>query len=184
MTYLMVSFPDRSIQLTNKGNSWKDLFDYTIVSADKPTFYTSKRPFRQYDNGRVNWDKVSSLEKGKVYVEGNLADFERFTKGKGERIVYFGDHLLSDVREPSRLSGWKTVVLISELDQEIQTQSNPMFGRLINEAHRVCETFMIVTHQKLETLTKKLSLGANEHIELLTDIQTDIVKIRRGKCVH
>ena len=52
------------------------------------------------------------LEPGKVYVEGNLSEFNRLLKWNGSNVAYFGDHLLADVREPSRESGWRTGIVI------------------------------------------------------------------------
>ena len=54
------------------GKHWRDIFDIVIVQARKPKFFTDKnRPFRIYDLDSHThvWDKVHSLEKGRVYYE-------------------------------------------------------------------------------------------------------------------
>lgn len=42
-------------------SAWRELFDVVIVSAGKPSFYTSDRPFRQISpvTGRIQWTQVS-----------------------------------------------------------------------------------------------------------------------------
>jgi HAD superfamily 5'-nucleotidase-like hydrolase len=57
-------------------HDWPDYFDYVMVQSGKPDFFLSnRRPFRQIDRrtGHIRWDKVSHLERGQIYVEGNLA---------------------------------------------------------------------------------------------------------------
>lgn len=56
--------------------NWTDYFDYVMVQSGKPDFFLSnRRPFRQIDRktGHIRWDKVASLERNQVYVDGNLA---------------------------------------------------------------------------------------------------------------
>uniref|UniRef100_A0A0K8V031 5'-nucleotidase domain-containing protein 3 n=1 Tax=Bactrocera latifrons TaxID=174628 RepID=A0A0K8V031_BACLA len=54
------------------GDKWREHFDVIIVQARKPKFFTDdSRPIRLYDettNSHV-WDRVSKLEKGKIYYE-------------------------------------------------------------------------------------------------------------------
>lgn len=54
------------------GSNWRDYFDVIIVQARKPKFFTDEsRPIRLYDektNTHV-WDRVSKLERGKIYYE-------------------------------------------------------------------------------------------------------------------
>jgi hypothetical protein len=54
------------------GNDWMRYFDVVIVQARKPKFFTDEsRPFRIYDYESQTqlWDRVTRLEKGKVYYE-------------------------------------------------------------------------------------------------------------------
>jgi hypothetical protein len=54
------------------GSDWMQYFDVVIVQARKPKFFTDEsRPFRIYDceSQTQLWDRVTSLEKGKIYYE-------------------------------------------------------------------------------------------------------------------
>ena len=54
------------------GKDWRDIFEVIIVQARKPKFFTdSSRPFRLFDPHQKThlWDKVHTLEKGRVYYE-------------------------------------------------------------------------------------------------------------------
>ena len=43
------------------------------------------------------WRPVSSLERGQIYIQGNVGDFISMTGLPGARVLYFGDHVFSDL---------------------------------------------------------------------------------------
>ncbi|XP_043298480.1 5'-nucleotidase domain-containing protein 2 isoform X3 [Cervus canadensis] len=104
------------------GPDWRQLFDVVIVQADKPSFFTDRRkPFRKLDEkGSLHWDRITRLEKGKIYRQGNLFDFLRLTEWRGPRVLYFGDHLYSDLADLMLRHGWRTGAIIPELEREIR----------------------------------------------------------------
>eukprot|EP00897_Mesotaenium_endlicherianum_P001267 jgi/Mesen1/1168/ME000124S00205 len=95
------------------GESWRELFDVVIANADKPSFYTSTRPFRAYNTGkdRLAFRKVEGFRQHGVYYQGNLKDFLN---------VY------SDLRGPQR-AGWRTAAIIHELEADVITSNNPEY---------------------------------------------------------
>ncbi|XP_020582621.1 5'-nucleotidase domain-containing protein DDB_G0275467 [Phalaenopsis equestris] len=105
-------------------DSWRDLFDVVIVRANKPTFYTSEHPFRYYDieKDTVTFRAVDRFIPGQVYYYGCLKSFRQITKWNGPEVIYFGDHLFSDLSGPSK-AGWRTVAIIHELENEIRVQN-------------------------------------------------------------
>jgi hypothetical protein len=110
------------------GDSWRELFDVVIAKANKPEFYTSEHPFRCYDSERDNlaFTKVDAFDPKKVYYHGCLKSFLEITKWHGPEVIYFGDHLFSDLRGPSK-AGWRTAAIIHELEREIQIQNDDSY---------------------------------------------------------
>ncbi|XP_075039188.1 5'-nucleotidase domain-containing protein 2 isoform X2 [Mixophyes fleayi] len=136
------------------GNKWRDLFDVIIVRADKPAFFTDRRkPFRRLDeSGSLQWDKINSLEKGKIYKQGNLFDFLRLTGWRGSKVLYFGDHLYSDLADLMLRHGWRTGAIVPELETEI---------RIIN------------TEQYMHSLTWQQALtGLLERMQMYQDAES------------
>ncbi|XP_048347071.1 5'-nucleotidase domain-containing protein 2 isoform X2 [Sphaerodactylus townsendi] len=136
------------------GKDWRDLFDMVIVQAEKPSFFTDKRkPFRKMDErGSLQWDKISKLEKGKIYKQGNLFDFLRLTGWRGSKVLYFGDHLYSDLADLMLLHGWRTGAIVPELETEI---------RIIN------------TEQYMHSLTWQQALtGLLERMQMYQDAES------------
>ncbi|GAQ77600.1 haloacid dehalogenase-like hydrolase superfamily hydrolase [Klebsormidium nitens] len=110
------------------GQSWRQLFDVVIALADKPNWYTSERPFRFYNDKKdsLTWRTVRDFKPGSVYYHGCLKDFLTISGWKGSDVLYFGDHLYSDLRGPTR-AGWRTAAIIRELEHDIDTQNRPQY---------------------------------------------------------
>ncbi|XP_030588314.1 5'-nucleotidase domain-containing protein 3 isoform X1 [Archocentrus centrarchus] len=104
------------------GKDWRDLFDVVIVQADKPSFFNDRRkPFRRVtDKGALLWDRIHRLEKGQIYKQGNLYEFLRLTGWRGSKVLYFGDHIYSDLADLTLKHGWRTGAIIPELRKEIK----------------------------------------------------------------
>ncbi|XP_023383219.1 5'-nucleotidase domain-containing protein 3 [Pteropus vampyrus] len=92
------SFVDKGMKYI-VGKDWRDLFDVVIVQAEKPNFFNDKRrPFRKVnEKGVLLWDKIHKLQKGQIYKQGNLYEFLKLTGWRGSKVLYFGDHIYSDL---------------------------------------------------------------------------------------
>ncbi|XP_014100422.1 5'-nucleotidase domain-containing protein 3 isoform X1 [Bactrocera oleae] len=117
------------------GDKWREHFDVIVVQARKPKFFTDdSRPIRLYDettNSHV-WDRVSKLEKGKIYYEGTVKQLQDLTGWRGHNVLYFGDHPYSDLADVTLEHGWRTGAIINELTHEIETLNNVNFKRNAN----------------------------------------------------
>ncbi|RCH96609.1 5'-nucleotidase domain-containing protein 3 [Rhizopus azygosporus] len=142
LTNSTLSFISKGMGYLTSSDDWRDLFDCVIVNARKPEFYRSYRPFRIAHE--PNWDSVLRFEPGQIYQGGNIKDFERLTGWKGQRVLYFGDHIYSDLVDASIQHGWHTGAIIHELAKEIEIRNQPCYRhklswllnleRLLNEA--------------------------------------------------
>ncbi|XP_011193607.1 5'-nucleotidase domain-containing protein 3 isoform X1 [Zeugodacus cucurbitae] len=128
------SFVNRGMTLL-AGDKWREYFDVIIVQARKPKFFTDdSRPIRLYDettNSHV-WDRVSKLEKGKIYYEGTVKQLQDLTGWRGHNVLYFGDHPYSDLADVTLEHGWRTGAIINELTHEIETLNNVNFKKNAN----------------------------------------------------
>ncbi|KAG5282289.1 hypothetical protein AALO_G00054350 [Alosa alosa] len=113
------------------GKNWRDFFDVVIVQADKPHFFNDcVKPFRRLDgNGDLQWDKITSLDKGQVYKQGNLFDFLKLTGWRGSRVLYFGDHLYSDLADLMLRHGWRTGAIVPELELETKVVNTEQYAQ-------------------------------------------------------
>ncbi|RUS25231.1 HAD-superfamily hydrolase, partial [Jimgerdemannia flammicorona] len=119
---------DRGLAYITGRTDWRELFDAVVVSADKPNFYRSNRPFRRITES--TWAVVDAFHRGEVYQGGNLLDFSRFTGC--QRVMYIGDHVFSDLEEPNIQQGWRTGAIIRELQTEIQIRNTPSYRQTLS----------------------------------------------------
>jgi HAD superfamily 5'-nucleotidase-like hydrolase len=99
---------------------WQSYFDYVVVGAQKPAFFSESRPFLELDaQGRVVGEVSDGLERGKIYQGGNLIDLERFAGIAGDRVLYVGDHIYGDILRSKKSSLWRTCMIVEELEDEL-----------------------------------------------------------------
>lgn len=105
--------------------SWRQYFDVVSVAAGKPTFFTDKRPFleRTVDGPVETTNPAYTMERGRVYEQGNLKDFERMIRAYGDAIVYVGDHIFGDILRSKKDSSWRTVLVVQEMDWEMEAMA-------------------------------------------------------------
>ncbi|XP_044067368.1 5'-nucleotidase domain-containing protein 2 isoform X2 [Siniperca chuatsi] len=130
------------------GKNWRDFFDVVIVQADKPHFFTDCiKPFRRLDgNGDLQWEKINSLDKGHIYKQGNLFDFLRLTGWRGSKVLYFGDHLYSDLADLMLRHGWRTAAIVPELEHETKmTHRDPDSKQVFQEWQKEREELRVMT---------------------------------------
>jgi 5'-nucleotidase len=99
--------------------SWMQYFDAIITGAGKPGFFTLDRPFQLLDPDGTPSGPATAFERGRAYLGGNLAEFERLVGIGGDRVLYVGDHIYGDILKSKRASLWRTCMVVEELEREV-----------------------------------------------------------------
>lgn len=99
---------------------WTDYFDYKIVGARKPGFFTQDLPFYEVmtDSGLLKTFD-GKLSSDKVYFGGNCRVFQNLTGVRGDKILYLGDHIFGDIIRSKEYFNWRTLFVLGELDKEL-----------------------------------------------------------------
>jgi HAD superfamily 5'-nucleotidase-like hydrolase len=115
---------------------WSELFDFVVVEARKPAIYT-------------NGDSPAPVPEARdlglrtpIVRGGSAAYLERAVGASGEHVLYFGDHTYGDILQSKKVMGWRTAMLVPELEREIAvTQEHAKeferLGRLSGERHHL-----------------------------------------------
>lgn len=103
---------------------WKSFFDWIIVSASKPGFFTNDAPFFKVTDGKVQ--KTASLrpKKGAIYCGGNQADFQKTLRVHADQVLFVGDHIYDDVVKSKKNYGWRTTLIVEELEHDLIVRRN------------------------------------------------------------
>ena len=101
-------------------DSWRDLFDLVVVKAEKPAFFRQKRPFVPIDERGDHLEAVEVPKWGGAFAGGCLEGLSDLLSCVGEQVLYVGDHIYSDIRSTKVSSTWRTALIVSELEEELQ----------------------------------------------------------------
>lgn len=100
--------------------SWRDFFDIIICHASKPEFFVKGKDFFVVNEENFELEEtVQHFEKGKVYASGNYTKFEEIIGSRGDEVLYIGDHIYGDILRSNKDSGWRTVLVVEELEDEL-----------------------------------------------------------------
>jgi 5'-nucleotidase len=145
--------------------SWRSYFDVVITSAMKPAFFMRDAPFEEVVQG-AQWHlaKVRELQRGRIYMGGSQAEFEKLTQVPGDRVLYVGDHIYGDVLRAKKQSAWRTLMIIQELTDELTAMEK--LGSEIGRADKL-EARIAAPHDALrerQTMQKQVQklLDAND----------------------
>jgi HAD superfamily 5'-nucleotidase-like hydrolase len=94
MRYLLEGFLKE-----RKMDSWLNLFDVVIVNAKKPLWYNRPGKFRKVDTetGALSILPISEFVPGEVYAHGSLDEFHNLLGVQGDRVLYVGDQIYTDL---------------------------------------------------------------------------------------
>ncbi|MBM3270464.1 MAG: HAD-IG family 5'-nucleotidase [Candidatus Sericytochromatia bacterium] len=103
--------------------SWRQYFDIVVVGAEKPAFFTDRRPFLEIDErtGEPVGPVDGPFRRGRIYQGGNHADFERLSGAGGDRVLYIGDHIYGDILRAKKSSVWRTALIVRDIEDEVAT---------------------------------------------------------------
>ena len=101
--------------------TWSQYFDFVLVGANKPDFFANDARFLELtDAGEARGSKrIERFERGRIYQGGNISDLEKFIGGRGDEILYVGDHIYGDMIRSKKSTRWRTAMVIPELEQEL-----------------------------------------------------------------
>lgn len=109
-----------------EGQTWRDVFDCAVVSADKPRFFSENRPLYEVVDGDAGLLRShrGDLAPDAVYSGGSAVHVEASLGMSGDEILYVGDHLFGDVHVSKASLRWRTALVLRELEPELEALRN------------------------------------------------------------
>jgi HAD superfamily 5'-nucleotidase-like hydrolase len=99
---------------------WSELFEFTITSAAKPSFFTEKRRFLRVnpENGTMT-NQNGKIEPG-IYQGGCATIFTNDLGLSPDEVLYLGDHIYGDIVRLKKDCAWRTALVVEELENEVE----------------------------------------------------------------
>jgi len=103
---------------SGNGNErdWKSYFEQIVVHAGKPGFFTAEAPLV-----RVKPDEAGHSPKphSGYFRGGNQADLQELFHCEPDEVLFIGDHIYTDIVLSRKSSGWRTGLIVQELDRDL-----------------------------------------------------------------
>jgi HAD superfamily 5'-nucleotidase-like hydrolase len=115
---------------------WSEIFDLVVVEAKKPSLLAANAPPEAVP------EAVALPTAIRIVRGANGSYLEKTLGAGGDEILYFGDHTYGDILLSKKALGWRTAMLVPELDREIRvTQDHSRdfdrLSRLSAERHHL-----------------------------------------------
>jgi len=175
--------------------NWHDLFNLVIVGASKPSFLTNEylTLYRISPHGELynieDKDELTKLlntpdpdvEPDHLFQGGHWKDLQKLLDiPVGERILYVGDHMYSDILRSKRSLGWRTCLVIPELEHELAVASEHYDqSKIIREFRQLqydLDEYIEILRQRERMGVKDVEIPLQEATAKATEIKA---KIRR-----
>ncbi len=91
-----------------------------VVGASKPQFFTKRNPFIELDEQGETVAHAAQPRWGGIFSGGSRDGLSQFLGVPGERVLYVGDHIYSDIVATRMQSTWRTMLIVSELEEELR----------------------------------------------------------------
>ena len=157
-----------------EGETWSDLFDYTFTICMKPRFFDLSAPLLKINlnnNSMENWD--ADIVPG-VYQGGSANLLSENFKATGDQILYVGDHIYGDILTLKKKCGWRTALVVDELENEImQNQKTVLYN---TEIKLLMSQKMELEGHLNELIGDRLEKECDDY-ELEKKIQDKIIKL-------
>jgi hypothetical protein len=110
--------------LVGAEQDWTSFFDLVVAAASKPRFFRESLPARRLNRAGETIEPVATrFEHKGLYEGGNVEMIEQFFGDTMLETLYMGDHIYGDILVSKRARGWRTVMIVPELDEELDLNS-------------------------------------------------------------
>ncbi|XP_076372629.1 5' nucleotidase B isoform X2 [Tachypleus tridentatus] len=169
---------------------WKSYFDYILVDAKKPLFFSEGTILRQVDpktgDLRIG-THMGPLQPGQVYSGGSCEVFTELIGAKGKDVLYVGDHIFGDILKSKKMRGWRTFLIVPELQRELYVwiKERKLFDKLQELDIMLGETYRYLDSSAKEKpntteLRNKIRQFLSEHEAVRLNISNEVL-YKRGR---
>ncbi|MBD3235725.1 MAG: HAD-IG family 5'-nucleotidase [Candidatus Eisenbacteria bacterium] len=96
---------------------WCDFFDSIVVRAGKPGFFTRRAALVPLAARAL---RLKGRQTCRFFTRGSVGALEAELGVSGAEVLYFGDHTYGDILKSKRSCGWRTAMIVPDLEEEIQ----------------------------------------------------------------
>lgn len=180
---------------TSLNTNWLDNFDYVITGSMKPRFFMGSQPIYEIDLASGYLRNAETFNSHcKVYQGGHFKHLHDMLKvSKGSEILYVGDHIYGDILRSKKELGWRTMLVIQELEreiiriQELQKLRTEYEDLLLRKAQIEDDIHLLswdITKQRRRSKRPTQTSGENKPDKALQELQSEDRTLRETMRSH
>lgn len=167
---------------------WTKYFDYMIVGAKKPDFFSDTAPFLEVKrDGTVIREHHGPPQRNRIYQGGHRDGIQAALGVSNDAVLYVGDHIYGDIVQPKKSSGWRTALVVDDLEHDIAVRSDyavaireiqtlsALRDRLAEDIARERHLQRVLAGTRVDGLVEA---GASDELEATAMIETSMFKAR------
>ena len=101
--------------LSGADGNWSAYFDLIVCSAHKPAYFVSQGKAVPVRDAAL---MPHALHDGRCFTGGDAFFLESKLGVLGDSILYFGDHTYGDILRSKKSVGWRTALIVPEVEEE------------------------------------------------------------------
>ncbi len=168
----------------NAGESWQDLFEYTITLANKPRFFYDKLRFLKINPTNGCMMNIAGHITPGIYQGGHATKFTDDLALSGDEILYIGDHIYGDILRLKKDCNWRTALVVEELGEEIAAQKKAI--PIEKEIMAAMSIKKNLEQDYINIHTQSVDEKTNKYEQKMSELQTNIATIDQkiSKLLH
>ncbi len=150
-------------------SSWSELFEFVIVSAQKPRFFMDDQKFLRVNPADGTMTNVDGPLIPGIYQGGCASAFTDALALEGDEILYLGDHIYGDILRLKKDCNWRTAMVVEDLAEEIKKyQEAAPIQRQINALMIAKEP---LEEENVRLVSERIELGITSKEARITELQ-------------
>lgn len=109
-------------------DKWQNYFDWMVVGSKKPAFFSEGAPFSEVELDGTVVGEASTPQKNVVYQGGNREGMMEAMDVESDQVLYVGDHIYGDIVQSKKSSGWRTALVVDDLEHELSVRRDHQVG--------------------------------------------------------
>ena len=155
--------------------SWMDLFEIIITFAQKPRFFYDNLKFLKVNPADGTMTNTEAKFGPGIYQGGCAEVFTKDLGLEGDEILYVGDHIYGDILRLKKDCGWRTAMVIEELQNEVET--NRQAQPIVSEIESLMRKKEPLEDRLTELMTQKTEKAGSIHETQIEPLQKQISDI-------
>lgn len=159
----------------DKGESWQDLFEYTITLANKPRFFYDKLRFLKINSKTGCMTNITGNITPGIYQGGHATKFTDDLALNGDEILYIGDHIYGDILRLKKDCNWRTALVVEDLGEEVSAQKKAL--PIEREIAANMEVKKVLEQKYIKMHTQGIDEKTDKYDAKLQNLQNEISSV-------